>query len=159
MKMTTKAMDAPVGLRVSFDTAPVVKFHIAAKRPNPTDPYRVDVTITLPQGREDLWLEGVNAAFHRIQHGNGWAVRLDYPNAIRYFNIDQLKKLDKKNPGFTVHVYRVPESAMSVEKESGNSVASTRAFARLYYKQRKEAERNGSVCERDIGSEPQPDAV
>lgn len=148
MKMDMKAMDAPVGLRVTFEKAPVVKFHVVAKLPNPADPYRIDMTITLPEDRQDMWLDGVHAAFRRVQRGNGWTVRLDYENAIRFFNIDQLKKLDQKNPGFTIHVYRVPAEAMAEEKLDLKAGFSTKNFARSYYQQRKEAAANGTVCGR-----------
>lgn len=148
MKMDVKEMVSPIGLRVVFEKAPVVKFHVAAKLPNPADPYRIDMTITLPEDRQDLWLEGVNAAFRRVQNGKGWTVRLDYENAIRYFNIDQLKKLDRKNPGFTIHIYRVPPEAMEEKVLDARAGFSKNNFARSYYYQRKEAAMNGAVCGR-----------
>lgn len=51
MKLTAKAMDSPMGLRVTFNAAPVEKFHITSKLPNTAAPYRIDVNITMPKDR------------------------------------------------------------------------------------------------------------
>lgn len=164
MKLNTKAMESPLGLRVTFETAPVVKFHIAAKLPDPTDPYRIDVTITLPEGQEENWVEGTNAAFQRVQNGNRWSVRIDYPNAIRYFGLNQLNELDRKNPGFAMHLYNVPVSELAATANAMKKNPYTeQAFARLYYRQRKnrgeEASRDGTVCHGNISGPTEPDAV
>lgn len=147
MKLTTKAMNSPMGLRVTFNTAPVTRFHIAAILPDPSDAYRVDVTITLPEGREEAWLEGTIAAFRKIQKGMSRTIRLNYENVMRFFNLDQLERIDKRNANFSMYIYGIPDKKMETMNAPKISVVSSAEFARMYGKnsrQRTTIEKGGT---------------
>lgn len=133
MKLITKAMNSPTGLRVTFDTAPVEKIHVHAIHPDPADSNRVDVTVTMPKDRQELWLEGAVAAFRRMQCGMRRTIRLNYENVIRFFDMDQLDRIDKRNVDFSMCVYNFPEEAMKAMNKPKISVVSASDFSRMYY--------------------------
>lgn len=133
MKLITKAMNSPVGLRVTFETAPVEKFHISASLPDPSDSYRIDATITMPKDRQDLWLEGAVAAFRKLQRGMSRTIRLNYENVIRFFDLAQLERIDKRSADFSMCVYGFPQEAMDAMNKPKISVVSASDFARMYY--------------------------
>jgi hypothetical protein len=134
MKLTEKVMNSPIGLRITFDTAPVEKFHINATLPNPADSYRVDATITLPMERQETWLDGVVAAFQRLQRGMARTIRLDFQNVSNFFNMEQLERIDRKNKGFSMHIYGVPEETIKTMNTPKVSIVSASDFNRMYCK-------------------------
>lgn len=136
MQLTTKTMSSPLGIQVSFETAPVSKFHVHVNLLDPSDPYRMAATITMPEDREDLWLDGVVSAFRRMQNLNRWTLRLDYANVTRFFNLDQLHRLDQRNPDFSMFLYGVPKDEMSTSQLPSVSVISTKEFNRMYERTR-----------------------
>lgn len=139
MQLTNKAIGSPLGIRVLFDVAPVSRFHVDVSLPDPADPYRMTAKITMPEDREDLWLEGANAALRRMQNANRWTVRLDYRNAIRFFDMSQLQCMDKRNPAFSMHLYNVPEDELDIKQKPVVSLVSASEFKRMYNRARREA--------------------
>ncbi len=151
MQVTTQTLESSdcLGLRVRFNDAPVVKIHVSVKLPNPADPYRMTAEITLPQDRPEIWLDGVHAAFQRIQCGNHWAVRIDYANAIRYFNYKQLSALDKRSPGFSLHLYNVPQEIAGENQPSDIPDRLVRnKYAQIYYQISKAKKNEGAQSDK-----------
>lgn len=135
MRVSTKDLISPIGVRIKFEKAPVVKIHIAVKRPDTDSPYCADAVITMPEEREK-WLEAANAAFKRIQTEIGSLLQINYANAMRFFTLDQLEDLEERNPTFSLHIYNAP----NVPKEKCSvkyTEFSERDFARMYYRRNK----------------------
>lgn len=148
MKLTDKAMNSPIGLRVTFVTAPVERFHINAILPDPADSYRVDATITMPRDRQETWLEGVVFAFRRLQRGMSRTIRLDFQNVTQFFDLDQLDRIDKKNGDFSMHIYGVPAETMKAMNTPKISIVSASDFRRMYTmrdRSNEETRKGGSV--------------
>lgn len=132
MRLTTNGIGSSIGIRVSFETAPVSKFHAALSLVDPAQPYRMDAIITMPEDRKDVWLEGAVAAFRRIQNGFRLALRLDYANATQFFNIDQLRRMDKKIPDFSICLHNIPEQEMAVMRAPSITVCTASQFNKIY---------------------------
>lgn len=134
MRLTAKAMNSPIGLRVTFEAAHVEKFHINAILPDPSDSYRIDVTVTMPKDRQELWLEGAVAAFQKMQRGMRRTIRLNYENASRFFDLNQLERIDKRNTEFSMCVYGVPDERIEAMNTPKISMISPSEFNRMYGK-------------------------
>lgn len=134
MNMTPKAMNSPVGLRVTFETAPVEKFHVNALLPDPSDAYRIDVTVTMPESKSEKWLEGAAAAIRRVQNGMRWTIRLNYENVSQFFNLDQLRWLNARNADYSMHLYGVPQEKIDEMGKPLIKEISAAEFARMYGK-------------------------
>ena len=134
MKLLTKAMNAPTGLRVTFGSDNIEKFHVETIRPDPVDRYRIDVRIIMPESKAELWLDGVVSALRRIQNGRAWSVNLDYANAAQYFSLTQLERIDRQNEGFSMRLYGIPKREMDIMNKPKISVVSTAQFSKMYGK-------------------------
>lgn len=134
MNMTSKAMNSPIGLRVTFETAPLEKFHVNACLPDPSDSYRIDVTITMPESKSEKWMEGAIAAIRRAQRGTSWTIRLNYDNVSQFFNLNQLRRMNERNVDLSMHLYGVPQDKIDEMGKPLIKEISAAEFARMYGK-------------------------
>lgn len=98
------ATDAVIGFFVTIGKSPDRNFHSFAKR----HLHRCELEITVPDGLNQYWHEGIYVALMKAQGPYPWPVRFNYENVTQYITMKELALIERKMKTVPIHIYDVP---------------------------------------------------
>lgn len=104
------ATDAVIGFFVTIGKSPDRNFHASVKR----QLHRCDLEITVPDGLDKFWHEGIYVALMKAQGPYPWPVRFSYENVTQYITMQELAWIERKMKTVPIHVYDAPVAQESV---------------------------------------------
>lgn len=116
MKYSTKPFDPKsLGYFILFSVAPEKKFQLTF---HDRSPLRATLTVTLPSEAPEKWVSGFSTVLRHLQGGNYWPIRLEYDNALLYFSMEALQKIEKAHNAIPFYLYGVPDGVVDAKKTS-----------------------------------------